>query len=182
MRNERLSKDHEIASLAGDLEKLKVSQKASEEASESDKQELAKLKDAVSSLTYEIAAKEAIIKKLEEEIESNRSTTSDALEKAKKDLHTAQESSKAELEKANADLKQAEEDLKQLKETSDAELSRVKQTMEEEIEELKGVVATLREKAEDDKSSPSDSEEVEKLQAEVRFILMNSLQKSYISI
>ena len=177
--NERISKDHQIASLSANLEKLKVSTSASESAAELSKQEIASLAETILSLKDEIATKDAnlveIQKKLDEESSSDELKTLHGLyQDAQRELLRLKNSTKESLEEANAELVKALDDLSKSQERlkcqqkdSEAILCETKKTYQEEIDELSSVVATLRESAENKTSSADDSELVKKLQAQV---------------
>ena len=177
--NERISKDHQIASLSANLEKLKVSTSASESAAELSKQEIASLAETILSLKDEIATKDAnlveIQKKLDEESSSDELKTLRGLyQDAQGELLRLKNSTKESLEEANAELVKALDDLSKSQERlkcqqkdSEAILCETKKTYQEEIDELSSVVATLRESAENKTSSADDSELVKKLQAQV---------------
>ena len=177
--NERISKDHQIASLSANLEKLKVSTSASESAAELSEQEIASLAETILSLKDEIATKDAnlveIQKKLDEESSSDELKTLHGLyQDAQGELLRLKNSTKESLEEANAELEKALDDLSKSQERlkcqqkdSEAILCETKKTYQEEIDELSSVVATLRESAENKTSSADDSELVKKLQAEV---------------
>jgi len=179
LRNERLSKDHEIASLSSNLEKLKVSSSASESAAELNKQENASLTKTILSLKDEIATKEAnlleIQKNFDEKPSSDEFKTLQGLyEDAQQEILCVKKSSEENLHEAKAELKKALDDLSKTQEMledhrndSGATLHKMKEAYQEEIDELSSVIATLRESAENKTSSADDSELVKKLQAEI---------------
>jgi len=180
LRNERISKDHEIASLSSNLEKLKVSSSVSESAAELNKQENASLTKTILSLKDEIATKEANLAEMQKKFDEKPSpdelkTLQGLYEDAQQEILYLKKSSeqnlheaKAELEKALGDLSKTQEKLEDHRNDSDATLYKMKKTYQEEIDELSSVIATLRESAKNKTSSADDSELVKKLQAEVK--------------
>ncbi|CBY09461.1 unnamed protein product [Oikopleura dioica] len=191
LRNERISKDHEIASLSSNLEKLKVSSSVSESAAELNKQENASLTKTILSLKDEIATKEANLAEMQKKFDEKPSpdelkTLQGLYEDAQQEILYLKKSSeqnlheaKAELEKALGDLSKTQEKLEDHRNDSDATLYKMKKTYQEEIDELSSVIATLRESAENKTSSADDSELVKKLQAEIEDLNENLKDKLF---